>query len=298
MNDSKRILVRRTDAVGDVITATAVVRELKKLHGEESHITVMTRFPDVFRNNPHVSVVVKTPQDGLLPVSDLVVDLDDSYESDPPGHLTESYFRRAFQGTHFDMVAELFPDERDRSFVDAVLTGIRRPFIAVHMRRWHHPAKNISRQVWASFFRIILQEFPNLSIVCLGGPQDLGISDPPHFHDMRGMLNLQQLRYLLDSAACFVGPDSAPFHCAGASKAPIVALLTHLLPERIMPKRCDSTLNYAIMSRQECIGCNDLQKRPLQRFVCFKNTFPCVEDFDPSAIAAPVIILLGKSYGM
>ena len=42
-----------------------------------------------------------------------------------------------------------------------------------------------------------------------------------------------QLKHLLDNATCFVGIDSGPYAVATASKAPIVALLSHMNPNSI-----------------------------------------------------------------
>ena len=50
-----KIVVQRRAAIGDVIMATGVVRELKRLYGATAEIAVATDNIHVFKNNPHIS---------------------------------------------------------------------------------------------------------------------------------------------------------------------------------------------------------------------------------------------------
>jgi ADP-heptose:LPS heptosyltransferase len=88
-----------------------------------------------------------------------------------------------------------------------------------------------------------------------------------------------------------VGIDSGPFHCAAASKTHIVALLTHLKAERIIPERkwmkgYDVT---AIETLEDCRGCNDRQALPVRQLVCEKGNYPCTTNFDTQAIANAIL---------
>jgi ADP-heptose:LPS heptosyltransferase len=95
----------------------------------------------------------------------------------------------------------------------------------------------------------------------------------------------------MGKARCFVGIDSGPMQCAAASGTHIVALLTHLKPERILPYRngklgdnCTS-----IQANMPCVGCNDKQVRPVRQLNCEHGDFPCNRNWDTDAIANAIL---------
>jgi ADP-heptose:LPS heptosyltransferase len=96
---------------------------------------------------------------------------------------------------------------------------------------------------------------------------------------------------LCESAQCFVGIDSGPFHCAAASDTNIVSLLTHLKAERIMPERkwLKGYKVTAIETLEDCRGCNDRQALPVRQLVCEKGNHPCTTNFDTQAIATAIL---------
>jgi ADP-heptose:LPS heptosyltransferase len=285
------ILVKRRAAIGDVIMTTGVVRELKKLYGDTANIYVATDSPGIFRCNPHIAgaVAYTDPTTAF----DVVYNLDDAYEYNTGSHFVDCYFHRVFGHTNFDKSVELFPSDEDRAAVDADLEELGDKFIVIHMRNWHWGAKNISMDVWFSVLEKLFTERTDFKIVCVGGKTDHYV-DHPLIFDGRDHYNDQQLKYLMDHAACFVGIDSAPFHCAAASKTHIVALLTHLAPACIMPYRgfkgselgCRSTV---IQTQEDCRGCNERQQTPVRQIVCEKGNTPCTANFDTDAIASAIL---------
>ena len=289
-----KILVQRRAALGDVIMSTGVVRELRKRYGPAAQIDVATEFLEPYRNNPHVSNLIPM---SALPTDialhwDIFINLDDAYETNPINHYVDTYFHRAFgDWVGLDQTVELYPDSDDRDIVNRDLAQIGDKFIVVHMRNWHWGAKNIQPDVWFQIFERLFQVRADFRIVCAGGHTDLMVSDHPLFYDVRTRYNSQQLKLLCDQAACFVGIDSGPFQCAAASDTHIVALLTHLHPDRILPYRSgiqgfDCT---AFQTSEDCAGCNDQQARPISQLVCHKQTFPCTGNFDVEAIAHDIL---------
>ena len=292
-----KILVRRRAAIGDVIMSTGIVRELRKHYGPNAVINVATDEIAAYRNNPRVNGIIplSTLTGDHILESDIYINLDDAYELNPENHYVDSYFYRAFgnfgllPGT--DRSVELFPDAEDCNAVDADLADISDKFIVVHMRNWHWAAKNIDINIWFSVFEQLFNERTNFKIVCVGGNTDYFIQDHPLFVDLRGRYNNQQLKYLCDHARAFVGIDSGPFQCAAASKTHIIALLTHLKPERILPYR-EGEMGYnctAITTRETCAGCNDLQARPIRQIVCQHGDYRCAANFDAKKIATAIL---------
>jgi ADP-heptose:LPS heptosyltransferase len=289
-----KILVQRRAAIGDVIMSTGVVRELRKRYGPEAQIDVATEFLEPYRNNPHVSNLIPM---SALPTDiarhwDIYINLDNAYETNPINHYVDTYFHRVFgDWLGLDQNVELYPDSDDRDIVDQDLAQIGDKFIVVHMRNWHWGAKNIQPDVWFQVFEQLFLARSDFKIVCAGGPTDLMIADHPLFYDVRTRYNSQQLKLLCDSAACFVGIDSGPFQCAAASNTHIIALLTHLHPDRILPYRSGIQGHECtvIQTSEDCRGCNDQQARPVSQLVCHKRTYPCVSNFDTEAIANAIL---------
>jgi ADP-heptose:LPS heptosyltransferase len=288
-----QILVRRRAALGDVIMSTGVVRELKnKYHCE---IDVATEFPNVFDNNPHVRAIYHTDATPEVKNYDLYINLDDAYEHNPLNHYVDSYFYRAFGTSEVDNKSvELFPNELDQDIVQSFMHNNELDnFVVVHIRQWHWPLKNMAWDTWFAVFERLFSERTDFKIVCVGTAQD-GFVEHPLFVDARDKLSIQQQKLLMDHARCFVGIDSGPFHVAGASRTHIVALQTHLRPERILPYRREM-FGYnttAIMSAVDCAGCNDDQARPVRQVVCKHGDYRCKDSFDAERIANNILEIL------
>jgi len=285
------ILVRRRAAIGDAIMATGVLRELKMKYGDNARIHVATEFMEVFRTNPWIASIYHTDHMPDLKNFDVYINLDDAYECNPVNQYVDGYFYRGIDSTDDNKTVEVFPDAEDRALVDRYLEEIDSEFISVHMRQWHWSAKNISPDVWYSVFEKLFEQTTDFKIVCIGGPTDFSIANHPLFLSRIGLYNSQQMKYLMDHAQCFVGIDSGPFQCAAASSTHIVALLTHLHPDRILPYR-NGQRGYnctAIQSLEDCAGCNDNQQRPVRQLQCIKQDFRCVKNFDTDAIAQAIL---------
>lgn len=285
------ILIRRRAAIGDVIMSTGVVREIKHQYGENCAIDVATDFIDIYRNNPHVRNIY--PVDAAPDVRnyDIYVNLDDAYELNPTQHYVDSYFYRAFGKTNLVKQSELFCDADDRAQVDQDVAALDRPFVVAHMRNWHWASKNMKFEVWLQIFEKIFHHTTDTAVVCVGGRTDHALHNAPLFYDFRDQYNSQQIAYLISQAQCFVGTDSGPFHCAATTDTHIVALLTHLKPERILPYR-HGELGWnctAIQTLEDCAGCNDDQVRPVRQLVCRKETFPCAGNWDADHIAQSIL---------
>ena len=285
---SPKILLRRRAALGDVIMATGVVRELSKRYN--CQIDIATEFPHVFNNNPYVRAIYHTNAAPDLNNYDLYVNLDDAYELNPLNNYVDSYFYRAFgESSPINHSTELFPTEFDRSFVDSFIDNNQLDrFIVVHIRQWHWPLKNMSWDTWYEVFEKLFTERTDFKIVCVGTEQD-GHVEHPLFVDARNKLNIQQQKLLLDQARCFVGIDSGPYHVATASDTRIISLHTHLLPERIVPE-WKSVM--AIQSNVDCVGCNDNQQRPIRQVVCKHGDYRCKDNFNAGRIANNILEIL------
>jgi ADP-heptose:LPS heptosyltransferase len=284
----QQILVCRRAALGDVIMSTGVVRELKNRY--QCEIDIATEFPNVYDNNPHVRAIYHTNAMPNPANYDLYINLDNAYELNPLNHYLDSYFYRAFGTSAVDTkTPELFANEFDIETVNAFFQDNELDnYIVVHIRQWYWPLKNMSWDTWYAVFERLFNERTDFKIVCVGSAQD-GYVEHPLFVDAREKLNVQQQKLLMDHAKCFVGIDSGPYHIAVASRAHIVSLHTHLLPERIAPQHKPYT---AIQSAVDCVGCNDIQQRPVSQVVCKHGDFRCSNSFDAERIAINILEIL------
>jgi ADP-heptose:LPS heptosyltransferase len=284
------ILLRRRAALGDVIITTGVVRELKNMYGDNCVIDVHTEYPQVFKHNPHVRNVIHTDTEVDAAVYDVFYNLDDTYEYNPDGHFVDNYFYRVFGNTNMDKSMELFIGDAQVAEVDKLVASIDSPFVVIHMRRWHWELKNIAVEVWIDVINKILAADPSVKIVCTGGPTDYAPEGNPRVIDARG-LDAGSTCYLMDSAKCFVGIDSAPFHIAGASETHIVALLSHMYPDRVLPFRNGVMGDNCtvIQASVPCVGCHARQQRPVRQIVCERSDYACNKLWDIAAIVDAVV---------
>jgi len=286
-----QILVLRRAAMGDAIMSTGVIRELKKRYAN-SVIDMVTEFADVYKNNPHVRQVYHPDSCPVHPgLYDLYINLDNCYENNPLNHYLDSYFYRAFGENNLDKSVDLFETDEDHStMLNFQHQHQLDQYIVVHMRNWHWELKNMNLQTWFDVYAHVFEHTEGLRVVCVGSASDHYI-DLPMFVDARNNFTPQQLKVLIAGAQCFVGTDSGPYHCAAATDTPMVALLTHLLPERIVPYRHGEYgwRTTAISADIDCTGCNDRQVRPVNQIICERGNMPCKDSFNSKTIADAII---------
>lgn len=287
------ILVHRRTALGDVIMTTGVIRELKKKYGNTANIYVSTDQQQVYLNNPYVTRVFDTKSTPDLHW-DIVYNLDDAYELNPSNHFVDTYFHRVFGLDHgLDQSMELYPTDEERAKVDADLELIGDKFIAIHMRQWHWELKNIQPQVWFDMMIALFEQTIDYKLVCVGGPTDFAV-DHPLVINHNGRYNAAETKYILEHASCFVGIDSGPFHCAGATDVPILALLNHIQPQYILPYR-NGVLGdncHVIQAGVDCVGCHERQPKPVRSIECEHGDYRCNLTWNGTQIANKIIEII------
>ena len=280
------ILLDRRAALGDVIMTTPVIRELRRRY-PEAHIQVVTDEPAVLANNPDVSRVVLPSQMEKKDPWDIYINLNDAYETQVSSHYIESYLDRAF-GESRDQVTDrdtaMYPSDDEKTAVDEALAEHKiKDYIVVHMRRWAWENKNIDFQIWSALFTRLQDKYPDVTIISIGAKYDMRVPALPGYADLVEQLSLGEIQYLISGARAFIGPDSGPFHIAGTTRTPIVALISHLLPEQILPWRDgefgkDITV---VLSNVPCVGCYARQTPPVNNLTCENDVqWACNKAFD------------------
>ena len=291
------ILVIRCGAIGDVILATGVVRELFMKYEGQCRIDVATDYREVFDSNEYVHAVHLSSEIPNI-VYDVVVNLDDAYETNPLNPIVDNYFYRAFGSTDsdiYDKSQELYLSDADEETVDKLVATIDGDFFCVHLRSYGGwPHKNIPPPIWESALIKVLTANDSIKIVCVGGPDDLYPTGHPRVLDGRS-LSLGALSYLFDSALCFVGIDSAPFHVAGTSLTHLVALLNHAPPSQVLPFRDGEQGSNCtvVQAKVPCLGCYHKQPIPVKSIECSNPTpYECNSAWDTDEIATAILAQL------
>jgi ADP-heptose:LPS heptosyltransferase len=264
---------------------TPVIRELRRRY-PEAWIQVVTEEAGVLHNNPHVNHVCTPGEMQKSDPWDIYLNLNDAYEEQVTSHYVDSYLHRAFGNAldGIDRSPEIFPSDEEKQNVDEAIEQIGSDFVVIHMRRWAWENKNIDLETWSAVFTRIQDKYPDTKIVAIGAKYDYTVpNEPDKYINLVGQLSIGEIQYLISRARAFVGPDSGPFHIAGTTKTPVVALISHLLPEQILPWR-DNEFGKGITvvtSDVSCLGCYSRQAPPVRELKCEnEQQFVCSKSFD------------------
>lgn len=280
------ILVRRTGAMGDVLLATGVIRKLKNLHPNHK-IIVSTVCTEIFKNNPHVSQVVKAI-DGVK--HDKFIDLDLAYENRPKIPIWEAYAQVALNLGGSDYLPELVSTAQDFQTLKAKLgsVNLETDRIAVlHMgvswvnRTWpRHQWIEVARNLASAGYKVIV----------VGRGADFKADLYAGISNLVDHLSIFEIRELCMRAKVFVGVDSGILHIAQTTSVPIVGIFTVANPEyRIFPNRMGKTI--AVFPKSlECKFCLHEKAPPVTFVECrldeVKNQ--CLADITVSDVISAI----------
>lgn len=211
------IIVRRTDAWGDVLLTTPIIRAIKKCR-PLSPIWVETNCTDIFRDNPYVS---KCAQHVPRPPSAMFIDLNMSYENKTETHIVDAYTAAATSV----LVGDFRVEERS---LDIYLRPQEIPtigyspggkFAAVHAG----PVSWGSKEWGAEKFNVVTKELMarGWTVILVGNVKTAPIACTV---DMRGRTTVHQMAAIIGAANLFLGLDSLPFHVAQAMGTPAVGI--------------------------------------------------------------------------
>lgn len=211
---SHRIVVKRRYAIGDVLLASPVIRRLWQ-ENPLCEIVVETEYPELFEGNPCVSMSAKDV--GRKP-TDLVVDLDGTYENTPMRHIVSTYARAA--GVEVELPCKLEIYWRDDPFATMDWSG---RWVALHTGPSTWLAKQWSYDKWNTLARELEDDGWNVILVGSGKLANVDCHD--WRRDMRDRTtSMNQLAALLSHCHLFIGLDSAPLHVAQAVGIPAIGI--------------------------------------------------------------------------
>ncbi len=279
-----KILFVRSGALGDVLLTTPIIRKLFKKYDGLCSITVATRYPDIFKNNPYVKKVISIHDLRRLEEAyDYILDLDFCYEKNRNLHITQAYNFYAFgaNSTNENLQPELFSTIEDKRIAETFIKNIDGPYVVCHNRiDSTQPYRNVPSKQWANLIRS-LKIKTGVKIVQIGNKDmDVVVGDEKEgFIDARDQFSLQQVKVLIENATLFLGTDAGPLHIAATTQTPIISFFSIAHHKLRMPLRNTSCYFKPITPQIDCYGCQS-NFSALDSWHCQKGDYSCTSTFE------------------
>lgn len=241
-SNKSRFLYVCEEAFGDILGATKAVDGLKQTYPDiPIDFMCKDRFANVVQNNPNIDKVIPWDINKIFDYPQI---------EDRPFLLGSNVFYPharirhgawAFNPVHLlDMQAEMIGVPNGKPFIyqepfDLMLdshfqgkynpeTDDVLPIVTVHTTS--QGGKMISAQKWTNLIANLINQFPHIKFVTVGGPNDM-LLDPitTDFRFEPGTdkpLSYTKMAYLQSKAICHIGIDSGPAHSASVVNTPSV----------------------------------------------------------------------------
>ena len=298
MDTVPSFMVVRQLAMGDVLLATPIVRQLYKDNGGKCHIDVLTLKPEIFSNSPYIRRIFtpETFSEAKGPYT-RVINLDLAYENMPHVHIVDAYAITSHGAAEKieNKRLELFSSDADRDRAKSVQTkDISGDYVVIHMRKDTWPSRNLPDATWKKILDILL-ECTDLKIVQVGSTHEIAFDYHPRLLNMLGKFSIHELREIIAGAQCYVGVDSGTLHIAACTDTPIIAMFSsahHRLREPLerQPKARFIPIHPAV----DCYGCQEHYPPPITGVICHRGdpySPPCRDAFDVENIRQSLIDL-------
>jgi len=287
MTELPSYMVVRQLALGDVVLATPIIRQLHKDHLGQCNIDVLTLKPEVFSNSPYVRNVY-TPHNYLEAKGPYVriINLDLAYENLPKIHVVDAYALTSHGSADNidDKRLEIFSTDLDRSRAKSLqATAINGNYVVIHMRKDTWPSRNLPDTTWKKILDLLLKT-TDLKIVQVGSVHEISFDYHPRLINLLGCLNIHELKEIIAGAECYVGIDSGTLHIAACTDTPIVAMFSsahHRLREPL--NRPSQARFIPIQPQIDCYGCQEHYPPPITGVICHRGdpfSPPCRDAFD------------------
>lgn len=202
--------------VGDELMCTPIFREIRR-RNPACRITYLSRYPEMFRSNPHLDVVEPYSVRGTGSAFQL------SYLPilPPPRPL----ITLMAECVGLELRSEQLdpPDVTPSAEVRAQIAAIAGPRIIVQPRASHWtPNKAWPAESWKALIEKLVGHFEVIEV----GTQPLfpGHDFGPRFHSLAGTTALTDFVWIVGQGGVFVGPPSGGMHIANSFRVPSVII--------------------------------------------------------------------------
>lgn len=281
---SKIIGIRRTGALGDVLMATPVIKELKRRY-PNSYIMMATHCPDAVNGNQNISRIVREISE-IQKETDIIYDLDMAYEMNPKMSVVDAYSKVVFGHPLSDRFLELSSGiEHFQQIMPLISTSVnfdRDKIVVVHMAvSWAN--RTWPKEYWASVVKNLATRGYKILVVGRGG--DFRSELISGVINLVDRLSIPQVREIIKRANVFIGPDSGLMHVAQTTQTPIVGLFTVANPDYRVTRPNNFT---PLIPKSTCKFCLHDEKPPVTFVGCRVGTLQCLKEITPAEIIKAV----------
>ena len=259
-NPVRSILVKRTNAHGDAMVASAVCAGLKKKY-PEARILFSTLHSDVISGNPFIDQFVEI--NNIHKVSfDVFYNLDLCYEYRPNINILTTY-AEAVGVKNQDCKIHIEPDSK-------ISFDLPCDYIIIHPGKTNWAGRDWPKENFVEISNRLMQN--GHQVVVVGKYTE---SEIPCHLDTRGKTTVAQLAWVMKNAKAFVGIDSFPMHVAQAFDVPGISFFGCVLPSlRIY----SSKMKGIVAQNLSCLGCHHRKSIPSTvTNQCETNTLDCIK---------------------
>jgi GT2 family glycosyltransferase/ADP-heptose:LPS heptosyltransferase len=239
----KSILVRRLNAQGDTLVAAGVCAALKKKH-PMAKIKFCTYNPEFVINNPYIDEFIEYKY--LYQTAfDVYYNLDLCYEWRPNVNILTTFA---------EAVGVKKEDCKVCIEVQKVDFKLPEKYVVIHAGKTDWVGRNWPRERFGELSKMLMKE--NYNVITVGKHTEESI---PCTIDLRDVLNIPELGYVLQNSLAFAGIDSMPMHMAIAVNTPGVAIFGSVVPEIIIHNKSMKPIRAKNLA---CIGCHGRKPAP------------------------------------
>jgi ADP-heptose:LPS heptosyltransferase len=214
---SRLLLTSHGGGIGDELMCTPIFREIRR-RNPGCHITFLSRYPEIFRSNPHLDEVGRFS----LGAASSATYLQYNLIVPPPRPLVtlmaECVGLVLAPGRLEPPVIEASPELRAR------LAQIQEPRIVIQPQasQWT-PNKQWPVELWTQLIGRLVEHYDVIEV----GTQTMFPRSQlgPRFHSLAGGTTMQDFAWIVSQATVFVGPPSGGMHLANAYDIPSVIIL-------------------------------------------------------------------------
>ena len=215
MRKNRKVYVKRSGGLGDVLWIEPVIRVLAK---KNSQVVVITYFTELFENYPEKNVTFIKKVTGfeklklgilkILRVSGHYVYLNGAYEKYPNQHFLHAYQKKAGLPLTQEL-PRLFLTESEKA---ASCTS--QPYVVIHCQS---AVQKNYRKIFGIDWNRVAQDIQHMGYRPIFIGQTPGVRDVPIFNQ-----GIRQLIGLIYNARLFIGLDSGPSHIAQSLRIPAI----------------------------------------------------------------------------
>jgi ADP-heptose:LPS heptosyltransferase len=238
-------------AIGDTLCSTPVLRKLHQSY--DSKVTVVTNFPELFKNHPLVEKVYHSNSVNLDFIKSNFITHNSFYENGQKNNRGVEFkhnridirqyhaIKLGFMLTKDEMNIDYIPDEYEP------IKGLPEKYVLIHpVQNW--PSRTWDAVKWMELSKKLNDH--NISVISVGKDSSevgfFNVKKPIFNFEIKNGLNLMnkttlsQSWHLINKSLCFVTMDSGLLHLAGTTDSEIIQLGSSINYEFRAPYRNNS----------------------------------------------------------